>query len=159
MIAQPQQMELDAIRELVKTLEAESAHIPAITITTRKWSLNLQSENKIVDIYNITVRANEKIISVRNPANWYYNEYIKSTDGGISDFFLTNDIASWAEGANTITYDDAASVIGNVVYKATDAFNANTYGAEQIAVKLDEFGLTQSGDTINIQYTVTVETV
>ena len=151
MIAQPQQMELDTIRE----------NIPTITITTRKWSLNYETESKTVDIYNIIVRANGKIISTRNPADWYYYETVRSTDGGISDFFLTNNIVNWHEGTNTITYDDAkqGSAVTGAVYKATDAFNANTYGAEPIEVKLNEFGLTKSGDTINIQYSVTVETV
>ena len=151
MIAQPQQMELDTIRE----------RIPAITITTRRWALNYETESKTVDIYNIVVRANGKIISERNPAYWYYYETLRSTDGGISDFFLTNKIFNWHEGTNTITYDEAnqGSAVSGAVYKATDAFNANTYGAEIIEVKLNEFGLTKSGDTINIQYSVTVETV
>lgn len=151
MIAQPQQMDLDTIRE----------RIPNITITTRKWSLNYVTDSKTVDIYNITVRANGNIISVRNPADWYYYESLRSTDGGISDFFLKNNIVNWHEGTNTITYDEAnvGSVVSGVVYKATDAFNANTGGAEPIGVKLNEFGLTKSGDTINIQYSVTVETV
>lgn len=148
MIAQPQQMELDTIR----------AKIPVITITTRRWSLNLETESKTVDIYNIIVRANGKIISERNPADWYYYENLKSTDGGISDFFLKNNIVDWHEGTNTITYD-MVSVITGSVYKAADAFNASTGGAELIEVKLNEFGLTKSGDTINIQYSVTVETV
>ena len=139
MIAQPQQMDLDSLRE----------RIPNITITTRRWSLNYETQSKTADIYNIIVRANGKIISER------------STDGGISDFFLTNNIVNWHEGTNTITYDDASqgSAVTGAVYKAADAFNANTYGAELIEVKLNEFGLTKSGDTINIQYSVTVETV
>lgn len=151
MIAQPQQMELDLLRE----------RIPNITITTRRWSLNLETESKTVDIYNIIVRANGKIISERNPANWYYYESLRSTDGGISDFFLTNNIVNWHEGTNTITYDEASqgAAVTGAVYKASDAFNASTYGAELIEVKLIEFGLTKSGDTINIQYSVTVETV
>ena len=68
---------------------------------------------------------------------------------------------NWHEGTNSITYDEASqgSAVTGAVYKATDAFNANTYGAELIEVKLNEFGLTKSGDTINIQYSVTVETV
>lgn len=151
MIAQPQQMELDTIRE----------RIPNITITTRKWSLNYQAESKTVDIYNIIARANGKIISERNPADWYYYESLRSTDGGISNFFLENNIVSWHEGTNTITYDNVnvGSVVSGSVYKAADAFNASTGAAEQIEVKLSEFGLTKSGDTINIQYSVTVETV
>ena len=151
MIAQPQQMELDTIRK----------RIPAITITTRRWSLNYEAESKTADIYNIIVRANGKIISERNPADWYHYETLRSTDGGISDFFLTNNIVNWHEGTNTITYDEASqgSAVIGAVYKATDAFNANTYGAEIIEVKLNEFGLAKSGDTINIQYSVTVETV
>lgn len=151
MIAQPQQMELDTIRE----------RIPNITITTRKWSLNYEAESKTADIYNIIVRANGKIISERNPANRYYYELLRSTDGGISDFFLKDNIVSWHEGTNTITYDEVnvGSVVIGDVYKATDAFNENTGGAEPITVKLNEFGLTKSGDTINIQYSVTVETV
>lgn len=148
MIAQPQQMDLDTIRE----------RIPNITITTRKWSLNYQAESKRVDIYNIIVRANGKIISVRNPADWYYYESLRSTDGGISNFFLENNIVDWHEGTNTITYD-VANVITGSVYKAADAFNTSTGGAEPIEVKLNEFGLTKAGDTINIQYSVTVETV
>ena len=152
MIAQPQQMELDAIR---------GSRIPTITITTRCWSLSSTTETKTVDVFNIIVRANGKIISVRNPADWYYYETLRSTDGGISDFFLTNNIVNWHEGTNTITYDEAnvGSIVTGAVYKATDAFNASTGGAELIEVKLNEFGLTKSGDTINIQYSVTVETV
>lgn len=151
MIAQPQQMDLDTIRE----------SIPTITITTRKWSLNYEAESKTADIYNIIVRANGKIISERNPATRYYYETLRSTDGGISDFFLSDNIVNWQEGTNTITYEEAniGSMVTGAVYKATDAFNASTGGAEQMEVKLSEFGLTKSGDTINIQYSVTVETV
>lgn len=148
MIAQPQQMDLDTIRE----------RIPNITITTRKWSINYQAESKRVDIFNIIVRANGKIISVRNPADWYYYESLRSTDGGISNFFLENNIVSWHEGTNTITYEEANVITGSV-YKAADAFNTSTGGAELMEVKLNEFGLTKAGDTINIQYSVTVETV
>ena len=151
MIAQPQQMELDTIRE----------RIPTITITTRRWSLSYTAESRNVDIYNIIVRANGNIISERNPADWYYYETVRSTDGGISDFFLTNNIVNWHEGTNSITYDEVnqGSAVTGATYKATDAFNANTYGAEPIEVKLSEFGLTKSGDIIDIQYSVTVETV
>ena len=159
MIAQPQQMELDAIRELVKTLEAESTHIPTITITNRTWKLELASENKSVDIHEITVRANGKIISKRNPAEWYYYESIHSIDGGISDFFVGNAIHTWTEGANTVTFDNIGVVDGAVVYQATDAFNSSNYAPEKIAVKLSDFGLAASGDSININYSVTVETV
>ena len=151
MIAQPQQMELDTIRE----------RIPTITITTRKWSLNYAAQNKTVDIYNITVRANGKIISVRNPAEWYFNEGKESNDGGISYFFTTDYVRTWTEGDNIITYDELFEMMSleDVLYQATDAFNTSTYIPEKISVKLSDFGLVKSGDTINIQYSVTVETV
>lgn len=153
MIAQPQQMELDSIRERV-------SGISTITITTRRWSLNYEAENKTADVYNIIVRANGKIISERNPIEWHYKEsVVRSTDGGISDFFKTNNIHTWTEGDNTISYDEMGVATGHVVYQASDAFNCSIYEPEKVSFNLYHFGLKNSGETINIRYSVTVETV
>ena len=151
MIAQPQQMELDTIRK----------RIPTITITNRTWKLEVTNQNKSVEIHEITVRANGKIISKRNPAEWYYNEGKESNDGGISCFFTTNYVIPWAEGDNILTYDELFETMNlqDVLYQATDAFNTSTYIPEKISVNLADFGLTKSGDTINIKYSVAVETV
>lgn len=166
MIAQPQQMELDAIRELVKTLEAESAHIPTITITTKHWMFESTTESRTLDIYEIKAAANGKVISLRYPAEQSYYERIVATDGGACDAFFNPYQGSglqWKEGTNTFTYDmlNVINCTGDsVIYYSGDAMNNSVPAHEPISLKLSDYGYDgNEGSTLTVKLKTTVVTV
>lgn len=166
MITQPQQMELDAIRELVKTLEADSAHIPTITLTTKMYSFENSDQNRTFDVWQITATANGKVISYRCPGEQYYYELVSAKNGGICDEFFNPYQGSgiqWSEGTNTFTYDMLSTINCTgytVIYYASDAMNNSVPAHEPISLKLSDYGYDGTdGSTLTVKLTTTVVTV
>lgn len=166
MITQPQQMELDAIREIVKTLEAEGAHIPTFTITTKMYSFENSDQSRTLDVRQITVTANGKVISYRCPSEQYYYEGISANNGCICDAFFNpyqESNIQWSEGTNTFTHDMLTTINctgDTVIYYAGDAMNNSVPAHEPISLKLSDYGYDgNDGSTLTVKLKTTVVTV